>query len=372
MPDASPATLDRESSGLGRSSTLLVVLVACVAAGVAASVFALLFRGADDVSSNAPTGDGIGGAGQALDDPGTPAEPASGTQVESRAQREDVAAAARPAICDLDASRFQGTARIEGYLILPRGVEPPQSWALVLAPSKVLIGGDRAVARRVEFEHGETTFTLTEVPLGGYELRAEAPRMSGATEYLLLARPEAQHAVVHLALSPAAFVSGRVVDAEGAAVAGLEVLLEPEGGGERRSATTGPSGAYLFELVPDGSYRLLAGDPHAPIAPARELLVGPPSLHMPDLVVPVLSVLQIRVVDRDSRPVPGARVEGWGSQGGRISAVTDERGLARASFLPAGRYSIRASAPAGAPPLGGHTRIELPRDGSEELVVVLE
>src|SRR5688572_19712352 len=106
--------------------------------------------------------------------------------------------------------RFRGEGRIEGFLDLPAGAEVPRPWTLVLEPSKVLIGGDRAETRRVTFEAGEREFALDKVALGGYQLRAEAPNMSGPPELVLLARPDSHDVIVHVALRPAAFVEGWV------------------------------------------------------------------------------------------------------------------------------------------------------------------
>ncbi len=361
----------RSGARRGRATLLLAALLALASIAVAALILRAPAREDAGAAKGARAAASQGEPAPAGQPARTPAIPSPASGQDGAPSRAGVELPAESAPPGMEPTRFDGTARVEGFLILPSGVPPPERWTLVLAPPRVLIGGERAVGRRVEFEHGETTFSLTGVPLGGYELRAEAARMSGATEYLLLARPDALHAIVHVTLAPAAFVTGRVVDAQGAGVAGLEVLLEPRSGAQPLRATTGSSGAYLFELVPDGEYRLLAADLHAPIAPARELVVGPPSLHVPELQVPLLSTLALQVVDAGG-PVAGARLEGWGSQGGRISAVTDAGGLAQARFLPPGRYAVRASAPEGAPERSALIRIELPRIGNEALVLVLE
>ncbi len=60
-------------------------------------------------------------------------------------------------------------------------------------------------------------------------------------------------------LTGGAEVTGRVVDAEGAPVAGAEVMLLAGGRGwTRRQATTGGDGSFRFEGVEDGEYRVRA------------------------------------------------------------------------------------------------------------------
>lgn len=265
------------------------------------------------------------------------------------------------------AARFDGTGRIEGYVDLPAGVPMPRNWTLVLEPSKVLIGGDRAAPRRVEFSAAETSFSVDDLPLGGYEVRAEAPGMSGATEYQLLARPDSQYVILRLDLRPAAFVEGRVLDAEGAGVEGLTLFLVQRSNGTRREVTTGPGGGYLFELVPDGEHTLYPGHVESPLAPARELVVSPPSVPMPDFVVPVLARIEVRVRDRAGQFVEGARIEGWGSNGGRVDGTTDRMGLYEARFLPAGRFTVSAYAPPPAADLRARGWIDVEPGGSQAL-----
>jgi hypothetical protein len=242
--------------------------------------------------------------------------------------------------------RFEGVGVLEGRLDLPPGVPAPRAWSLVLEPSSVLIGGDGASARRVEFQDGELEFSLRDVPLGGYEIWAEAEGMRGRREHLLLARPDAQLVYQDLRLLPLAFVEGRVIDAEGVAVPGLPMFLRASAGSGRLETRTDGAGLYLFERVPDGEHRLEAGFPDAPLAAPLELAVVSPSLHVPVIEVPRLFELVARVLDADGLELAGARVRGWCDRGGRIDALSDAFGLARAPFIPAGRVTLEAAHPA--------------------------
>jgi hypothetical protein len=252
--------------------------------------------------------------------------------------------------------RFEGAGVLEGRLSLPPGVAAPRAWSLVLAPSPVLIGGDRAQARREEFREGELEFSLRELPLGGYEIWAEADGMSGRHEHLLLARPDAQLVYQDLRLVPLAFVEGRVIDAQGVAVAGLPMILRTREGTPLVTHTDG-SGLYLFERVPDGDHRLEAGFQDAPLAAPLELAVVSPSLHVAPIEVPLLFELVALVHDADGLELAGARVRGWCDGGGRIDAVSDASGIARQPFIPAGRVTLEAAHPAR--PDAGHARVHL-------------
>jgi len=267
--------------------------------------------------------------------------------------------------------RFRGEGRIEGYLDLPAGLQAPRPWTLVLEPSKVLIGGDRAEGRRVTFEQGEREFALEHVPLGGYQLRAEAVNMSGAPELLLLARPDAQDVIVHLALRQAAFVEGWVEDAAGAPVEGVTLVLEPLAGGETRTTLTDVRGGYRFENVPDGDHRLSAGRAPSPLAQPLELAVSPPSVSVPRIVVPLLYELEIAVLDSAENPVAGVALDGWGSGGGTVSATTDARGTALARHLPAGRITVNASIGEGAAQRSGRGVVEIAAGASARLEIHL-
>ena len=253
--------------------------------------------------------------------------------------------------------RFAGQGRIQGHLSLPEGTAPPPAWTLVLEPSRALIGGDRARPQRVQFTAGEREFDLPDIPLGGYEIWAEAPGMSGRHEHLLLARPDAQLVYQGVLLRTCAYVEGRVLDRQQRAYSDLAVLLAPLAGGEPLETRCDSSGHYLFESVPDGEYRMLLGFADAPLGAPRELSVEPPSLHMPLLEVPELFPLELRVSSPEGGAVEGALVRGWCSNGGRLSVVTDGLGTARVAWMPAGRLTLEALLPER--PRDGHARIKL-------------
>lgn len=336
--DASAAHVPTRAANAGRAR-ILIPLACAVLAGVVALQWALRHP-----SPAAPPA--LTPLGQALS-PEEPASPALrydlGADAPSDAPRERAPLENRP---HTDANaRFRGHGVLEGRLNLPQGVAAPRAWSLVLAPSQVLVGGDSASARRVEFREGELEFALREVPLGGYEIWAEAEGMSGRHEHLLLARPDALLVYQDLRLVPLAFVEGRVVDAQGVGVAGVPVFLMARDGGARLETRADGSGSYRFERVPDGEHLLEVGFADASLAAPRELAVVAPSLRVPPLEVPVLHELAVLVRDPEGLALAGARVRGWSSGGGRIDAESDASGLARQPWIAGGRVTLEASLP---------------------------
>ncbi|HVS16977.1 MAG TPA: carboxypeptidase-like regulatory domain-containing protein, partial [Planctomycetota bacterium] len=253
-----------QARGAGRASILVPVVLVALSA-VAVLVWTL--RSPADGPSRAaePLARPDVHAAPAVESPALRYEIGSGTHAPvapERTPREE-----RPRADQR--TRFAGTGVLEGSLRLSPGVSAPRAWSLVLEPSPVLIGGDRARARRVEFEQGELEFSIPDLPLGGYEVWAEAEGMSGRHEHLLLARPDAVLVYQDLRLVPLAFVEGRVLDDEGVGVARLPLFLRPLAGGARIEARADGGGHYLFERVPDGEYLLEAGFADASLAAPR-------------------------------------------------------------------------------------------------------
>ena len=240
-----------------------------------------------------------------------------------------------------DEQRFAGVGTLRVTVRTAPGVEFPAQWTLVLEPSDVLIGGVHATGRRVPVS-GTQELVLDDVVLGGYSVHAEAASMNCDPNLVLLALPNEADRRVFLELVPAGYLTGRVVDGSGADVDGVPMVLEPFEGGVRRTTHTDPAGVFLFENVLDGEYRLFAGVPESPIAPARDLAFRAPSLNMPVLELPALGEIDILVLDVGDLPVAGLQVTGYGKQGGRIDVTTDDRGQATARFLPEGWFTLLA------------------------------
>jgi len=240
----------------------------------------------------------------------------------------------------LSGERFEGTGTMRVHAEPGPGASLPGRWTLVLGPSDALIGGERAEERRIDRGPGDLLTVVADLPLGGYEVRVEAERMNAEPQMVLLAKPSRADVDVFLELYPAGIVTGRVVDARGMDVEGLELALESPDGARTYTALTDALGVYLFEDVLDGEYRLYTGPVTNPLAEPRELAFKAPTLTMPVLEVPVLGALEVHVLDPAGLDAEGVHVTGWGRQGGRIDVTTDARGRALARFLPAGSYTL--------------------------------
>ncbi|HEX6884725.1 MAG TPA: carboxypeptidase regulatory-like domain-containing protein [Planctomycetota bacterium] len=227
------------------------------------------------------------------------------------------------------------------------GEEPfPASWTLVARPARYLPGRETAVERRLELAGGQREFVLAELPLGGYELAAEAPGFNGPPLPVLLEKRSASPYVV-LHLVPAGLLEGRVLDADGVPAEGVALTLFAQQGGEAREAVTDAAGIFRFAKLPDGAYDLLIGREGAVLVPERRpLRFAAPRLTFPDIELPPLGTLEVRVVDSLERPMEGVEVRGSGSEGGLVEGRTDHDGRLVARHLPAGRYRLRLSHPA--------------------------
>lgn len=105
---------------------------------------------------------------------------------------------------------------------------------------------------------------------------------------------------------------GRVVDADGRAVPGIEVRVESTAWQGIRApdvvehATTDASGAFAFELPRTGRYAIvaLAGS----LAAAAEQIVRPDDERVLELVLRADPILDVRVMDFDGQPIANAHV----------------------------------------------------------------
>jgi hypothetical protein len=263
--------------------------------------------------------------------------------------------------------RFEGLGRLRGSVQVRGGAAFPERWSLVLEPSAAVVTPSRAEHRRID--HAETNeFDVEDLPLGAYAVSVEAPGMNSVPRQVLLQKPVTD-IFITITIHPAGFLTGSVSDSSGRPIADIEVLLERRDGGGLRSQRTDGGGSYLFENVLDGEYRLFVGNTTNPSVPPRELAFSAPSLHMPPIVLPPLGEIEICVRDGSGNPLEGVLLRGYGDEGGTIEAKTNRDGIAKASLLPPGFYTVIASSPAlgearGRCRLepGGRERIELAPD----------
>ncbi|MDP6408916.1 MAG: carboxypeptidase-like regulatory domain-containing protein [Planctomycetota bacterium] len=263
-------------------------------------------------------------------------DPLTTTEARTGEAESDAGAASRNSPAD-----FEGRGSIRGRVSVAQGVRFPANWTAVVRPSLYLRGKERAVERADARAGGEREFTLPDLPLGGYDLTIEAPGMNSQVLPVLLVRG-AEHPFVTIDLYPTGFLHGLVRGEDGSLAPELLVTLERNTTRKRRTTLTGPTGTWRFEDVPDGEYRLYLGPVEAPLLPADDLSFRAPSMSFPLRELPATASLMIYTVDTAGRRIGGVKVQGFGSAGGRIRGVTDDRGAFLARYLPPGHFNISA------------------------------
>jgi hypothetical protein len=273
-------------------------------------------------------------------DPAAESEPIrAGSLVLPRRKRlegSDPLAALRP-------ERFAGRGEIRVRCATRPGAVFPERWVLELAPARALIGSERAESRRLELDGNERETVVSDLPLAGYEVRASAPLCSAEPVLLLLSQPSHTSLAAELRREPAGFNTGSVVPDVGDTVEGFELWLESTPGGARSAARTNAFGAYRFEGVLNGEYRLHLGAPEAPLREPFEIAFQAPTLTMRPIEVPALCELEVVVYDAAGLLVGDALLQGWSTTGGRVEGRTDVRGSFAARLLPPGAYTLIAT-----------------------------
>jgi hypothetical protein len=227
------------------------------------------------------------------------------------------------------------------------GEEPfPRVWRIVARPSALLAGRETAVERALEFDDGRQEFELTGLPLGAYDVFAEAGGFNGQVQSIALEKGS-EHPYVSLRMIPAGTLEGRVVDVDGVPAEGIPITLFTVEDQNVREAVTDVNGVYRFERLPDGAYEVLIGRATSPLMPERRpLRFQAPRLTHPDIELPPLGAIHVRVVDSLERPLEGVEVRGSGTNGGLVEGTTDYDGRLLAQHLPQGHFRLRLSHPA--------------------------
>ncbi|MFN0007407.1 MAG: carboxypeptidase regulatory-like domain-containing protein [Planctomycetota bacterium] len=336
----------REVSTSGRTSVLLLLVVALA---LALGIVLWTARSGPRIPSPAPT---------APPESAPPADP-EGTFALSAGAAGDAAVPARNtdpgAVPKPGPERFEGRGVIRGEVVAQGGAAMPERWTLFLEPHPWLEGREKAEARRIEFEHGETTFRAADLPLGGYLVRAVAPGLNDLPANVLLVRGSSDQFVT-LALRSGGFLDGGVIDASGRPADGLDVTLESIQTRSRRNLTTDAAGGFVFRDVQDGEYELLFGRAEAPLLPPERFTFKAPSLRFPTRTLPATGTLNLIVVDLNLRPQPRARISGSNTSGSSVDAFADHRGRATVRHVLPGRYLLDATSEEG---LEGHASFEL-------------
>ena len=213
-----------------------------------------------------------------------------------------------------DPRRFEGRGTVRGSVQTSVGTSFPAVWTLVIEPSAALAGSGVPIERRVEFTAGEEDFTVEDLPLGGYAVRAEAEGLNGRAVHVLLERTSSS-AYVMIQMTPSGFIEGQLVDAAEQPIEGISVWLFPGAAGalgltgaDGREVSTNVDGVWRFDRVVDGPYTLIFGPPTGPLVDPVTLTFQAPSLTWPSPELPPLTRLRLLIVDSGEVPVQGARV----------------------------------------------------------------
>jgi hypothetical protein len=206
-------------------------------------------------------------------------------------------------------------------------------------------------------------FEFTDLEPGRYVVWARTDRLAGFHDQPVSVALGEGVADVDVRLLAAAALTGRILDAHGAAVAGAVVELLPSGrtdlgfGSGRATALTNPAGRYLFAGILPGRYRLRAEGGGRSPSDLRDLGIFDQDVHEIDLrlgpsaigVMPARdpagrvapAYLSGHVRWHDGAPAAGARVR-WlpatraGGDGGKTLVTVGVDGSYRLGPLPTG------------------------------------
>lgn len=249
---------------------------------------------------------------------------------------------------------FDGTGMILGEVQVDAGVPYPERWTLVLEPSKVAPGRDKAVTRRIESEPGQRDFELRDLPMASYRIRVEAEGLAASPQEIALFKVEGyEHMpgvnVVHatLRLVPIASVEGSVRQASGDMAPNLPVYLvdrrRPEA--PRLETATDGVGGFRLDAVPSGAWLLRVGHPVRSMVTPLPVTVGLTSVAVDEVQLPPLATLEIEATDAYGRPYPGVEMVGYlrGSGSGSFRETTDAFGRVKIPYLSPGPWRVNAT-----------------------------
>lgn len=182
---------------------------------------------------------------------------------------------------------------------------------------------------------GDGTFEVGELPEGRWSLQVFADGLWCPARTLLV---DAHTLPQDFVLEPAATIRGRVVDAEGRAVAGARLF-----GGKplTPNTLTDPEGRFSYAVQPGTLELLASAKGHSASLPLALTLGEGEQLADVVLTLRPACTLLVRVTDTNGVPVQGATV----SIVGRIADfATDAHGFATLEGIPLGHFKLRTEA----------------------------
>ncbi|HEX3763211.1 MAG TPA: carboxypeptidase regulatory-like domain-containing protein [Kofleriaceae bacterium] len=245
-------------------------------------------------------------------------------------------------------------------------IEPPVATSLRLEPELDKMSRGKASTAKVYGVSGDSdpatgTFVLEQVPPGEFSLIAT--HADGRTGKLAVTVADRDRSDLVVTLEPRASIAGKVVDAGGAAVPGVQVAASPDAPGLPRSAArialsqardavvTGADGAFQIVGLEAGKLELAVRDAQGVLAPAHgdklaevELTRGQALTGLVLTVEPRDGTITGRVLGADGKPAADAWVTAT-YQGSGTDAMEARLARALGTGLPAltsadGRFAL--------------------------------
>ncbi len=261
------------------------------------------------------------------------------------------------------AGRFEISVSAEGYLSpSPRALEVPAGAAaeavtFVLARGATVAGNARTadsepLAGVLVFAgdasavtESDGSYRLVGVPFGRQRLEARHRCLDRVVDEVEVGEGESFHDFVFAAGHA---LAGRVLDEDGAAVAGadVEIVKQDWENRHRLQATAGDDGRFELAPVADGSYRVHASKPgYAWVELPRPVAVDGAPVAGVELVLPAGTVLAGRVLGLEPEEVAAVEIVAESTAGPPRRGKVSYEGTFEVVDLGPGDYLVRASTP---------------------------
>jgi hypothetical protein len=231
----------------------------------------------------------------------------------------------------LGAGIIQGTVRSNGAPV-PNAKLTLQSWSIFGYATPTVASAQP-----------DGTFTFAAIPVGGFSLTAEslATGQKGSVTGQVASHEQTVTADVNLA--PYGAIAGTVYRADHlTVVAGATVGVS--GNGYFRQTQTDATGKYRFDVVPFGTFTVLASDPGTHGSGSTTAVVNvADGTKTADIVFAPQGRLIVTVTDASGQPAPSAFIEVTSAGGDQHTATSSGDGKAVIEHVQAGSYTVKAS-----------------------------
>lgn len=176
-------------------------------------------------------------------------------------------------------------------------------------------------------------------------LTAKKPPLAGKPSTPFKVSADAPTAEVTLELEKGGSIAGRVVDAEGKGVVGVNVQCWNQNGAGNADSTTGAEGAFKLEGLGAGTYQLwcwsqTGGNAQKMLDPELKAGEDREGVELKLTAAAKTSKLSGTLVDEEGNPVPDRQLQAQGANGSNGWAQTDSDGSFTFYGLQAGKVTI--------------------------------